>query len=59
MYSFPNLQGNVKIRPLSLDVVSIESFGITSLENMAFAAQFTIVHALPILPDIIQSLFAG
>lgn len=58
MYLFPNLQGNVKIRPLSLDVVSIESFCITPLENMAFAAQFTIVHTLPILPDIIQPFFA-
>ena len=34
----PNLQCDIHITPFALDVVGIEGFGVTALEDMAFAA---------------------
>ena len=37
----PNLQSNIHITPLAFDVVGIERFGVTALEDMALATSLT------------------
>ena len=55
----PNLQCDIHIAALALDVVSIEGFGGTALENMALATNLTIMQAFPGFLDIGSPFFLG
>ena len=55
--SIPNLQRHIHIAPLAIDVVGIECFGISTLQDAAFATRFTIVQTLPGIKHISLSLF--
>ena len=57
--AIPYLQSNVHIVPLALDVVGIEGFGVTALENMALATNLAIMQAFPCIKDIGLTLFQG
>ena len=46
-----DLQRNIKIGAFTLDVVSIEFFGVFPLEYGAFAARRTMVQTFPLLGD--------
>jgi hypothetical protein len=55
----PYLQGDVHIATLAPDVVGIEGFGVTALENMALATNLAIMQAFPCIKDIGLTLFLG
>ena len=45
--TIPNLQSNIHITPLTFDVVSIEFFGITPFQYVAFTTIFAAMQTLP------------
>ena len=53
-----DFQSYIHIRPLALYIVGIKHFLASSFQNMALAAQLTVVQTSPFVQDIIQTFFS-
>ena len=53
-----DFQRDVHIRPLALYIVGIELLLAAASENVAFAAQPTVMQAFPFVQHIVQAFFA-
>ena len=54
-----DFQRDVHIRPLAFYIVGIELLLATASEDVAFAAQPTVMQAFPFVQNVVQAFFAG
>ena len=55
----PNLQCNIHITSLTLNVVSIEDFGIPTFQDTTLATRLAIMQAFPSFEDVGSPFFWG
>ena len=53
-----DFQRDVHIRPLAVYIVGIELLLATASEDVAFAAQPTVMQAFPFVQNVVQAFFA-
>ena len=53
-----DFQRDVHIRPLAFYIVGIELLLATASEDVAFAAQPTVMQAFPFVQNVVQAFFA-